>query len=96
MNTEPGRLTQEVAGNVRAVMGRERVSASRLGVLTGHSDFYIGRRIRGQVSMSLDDVEAFSRALGVPPSRLLGAFDSGTVRLPSRPVARIGTRNEAA
>lgn len=78
-----GRLSTTVAAEFRAEMARQRISALKLSTRLGQSDFYVGRRLRGQVSMSLDDVEAFAQALGVPVDRLLPL--SGVTRhLPGR------------
>lgn len=57
---------QEVAAEVRAWLGRQRRSAHSIAKELGWSDFYMSRRIRGDVAFNVADLAAVAGALGVP------------------------------
>ena len=66
-------LSETVAGEVRAEMGRSRVSASELARRLGRSHSYVWRRITGDVPFDIAELSAIAEALGVPVSRLMPA-----------------------
>lgn len=65
-------LRYQVAGNVRAELGRQRRSASWLARQTGMGQTAVSRRLIGEVPIDLDDIELFAEALNVPVARFLG------------------------
>lgn len=58
-------LTELVAGQVRAEMGRARVSGVQLAELIGKTHPYVSRRLTGKVAFDTDDLAAISEALGI-------------------------------
>ena len=62
---KPGPLARAFSGHVRMVMARDRVTAQELAEKTGLSRSYLGKRLRDEVSFTLNDVEAISSALGL-------------------------------
>lgn len=85
MAAQPHPLRVTIAEEVRAQMGRDRISAVQLGRMIGRSQSYMSRRLVGDLPFDLDDLEAIAGALDVPLSRLLGA--TGHMPPDSRPVA---------
>jgi transcriptional regulator with XRE-family HTH domain len=61
----PSPLTANVAGQVRAEMGRARLSGTQLADKIGRSHAYMSRRLTGTVAFDTDDLAAISDALGV-------------------------------
>lgn len=59
-------LAQYVAAQLRAEMARQQIPAYRLAQLMGKDETWVGRRTRNKAGITLDDLEAFARALGVP------------------------------
>ena len=55
-----------VIDEVRAAMGRRRVSASALGRITGDSQAYWSRRLTGLTPFDVDDLSKLSNVLQVP------------------------------
>lgn len=77
-----------VAGEIRAMLARRRMSAATAAVKLGWSQTYLSRRMRGEVSFSVADLLALAKLLKVkvidffpadsafrkePFSRMLGA-----------------------
>jgi len=58
-------FTELVAENVRAEMGRARVSGVQLAALIGKTHPYMSRRLTGKVAFDTDDLTAISSALGI-------------------------------
>lgn len=73
----PMRVT--IAEEVRAYMGRRRVSAVQLGRTIGKSQSYMSRRLTGETAFDIDDLEAIARALDVSIPDLLGTTGRKTV-----------------
>lgn len=61
--SESGPLAIAVAAEVRAAMGRRRVSGIQLAALTGISQNYIAKRLRDEAPFTLNDIEQICRAL---------------------------------
>lgn len=80
-------LREVVAEEVRAHMGRQRLSAVRLARNTGLSERYLSRRLSAKMPLNLDDMEALASELGVPVLRLFpdALVAERDVPLPRRP-----------
>lgn len=65
------RLTQRVAAEIRAELGRQNVTGKRLAELLGVSHSWVSYRLTGQQTIDFDDIEKIAGALGVPVSHLL-------------------------
>lgn len=85
-------LTERVAEEIRALMGRRRMTGAALARSLGRSEAWISYRLSGKQTIDLHDLEAIASALGVAPVELLPARDrrSGTTTgqysdLPDRP-----------
>jgi transcriptional regulator with XRE-family HTH domain len=61
-----GTLSERAATEVRAEMGRQRMTQSALGVVLGKSQAYVWRRVMGKVPFDLAELEKIAAALGVP------------------------------
>lgn len=66
----PSPLAREVSAHIRAVMERDQVTTQALAKATGISRTYLGKRLRDEVPLTLNDVEAISRVLGIPLPKL--------------------------
>lgn len=64
-------LTERVAEEIRAQMGRKRMSGARLAKQLGVSDMWVSYRLRGVQPIDLNDLERIADALGVPVIDLL-------------------------
>lgn len=64
------KLSEKVAAEIRAEMGRQRLTGRGLEAQLGWPHTYLTRRLRGQVSFNLDDVEVIAAALEVPVTSL--------------------------
>jgi len=51
-------------------MARDRVTTAALAEATGISRTYLGKRLRDEVPLTLNDVEAISKALGIELPKL--------------------------
>lgn len=58
-------LREQVAEEVRALLGRRQVSQQRLAEALGRSQAYVSRRTNGGVAFDLDDLEAIAAMLDV-------------------------------
>lgn len=67
----PNSLATAVTDEISAWMGRRRLSSAQVAVLLGVSGPWMWRRMRGETSWSLDDIERIAAVLNVPASRLL-------------------------
>lgn len=65
-------LLQRFAANVRRLRAKKNLSQKALAERSGVSVSYISMLERGQRSPPLETIEKLARALGVPPSTLLG------------------------
>jgi hypothetical protein len=62
---KPGPLARSFSGHVRMVMARDRITAQALAEASGLSRSYLGKRLRDEVSFTLNDVQTISEALGL-------------------------------
>ena len=67
----PDPLYSRVAAEVRAEMGRQRFSGTRLARHLKVSQAFISRRLTGQVPFDVAELEAVAEVLNVPVSRFL-------------------------
>jgi DNA-binding phage protein len=61
----PSPLAREFSAHIRAVMERDQVTVQALAKATGISRTYLGKRLRDEVPLTLNDVEAISKVLGL-------------------------------
>lgn len=59
-----GPFARAIAAQVREAMARHRISAARLAPLIDVSQSYLSKRLRDEVSLTLNDLEAICSALG--------------------------------
>jgi transcriptional regulator with XRE-family HTH domain len=67
---ESGALARAVSSEVRAAMGRHRISGMQLANLTGVSQNYIASRLRDESPFTVNDIENICKALGEDPGPL--------------------------
>ncbi len=65
-------LLTRFAGNVRRLRAKKKLSQKALADRVGCSVSYVSMLERGQRSPPLETIEKVAKALGVPPSGLLG------------------------
>lgn len=71
--TQPGSLTQRVASEIRAEMGRRQLSQADLGLVLGIHRTQISKRLRGELAFTTVELDQIAEALGISVDRLLGA-----------------------
>lgn len=71
MVTAMSNLSKNVAEEVRALLGRRRVSQAELATGLDRSPMYLSRRLSGELPLDLDEVEQISAFLGVSVDDLL-------------------------
>lgn len=59
-------LTQSVAGEVRAHLGRQRLSGRAAAFRLGWTQQYMSRRLTGAVPFDVDDLDRLAELLDVP------------------------------
>jgi transcriptional regulator with XRE-family HTH domain len=59
-------LSQTITQEIRAEMARQRLSQHALAERLGWTQGYLNRRLTADVSMSIEDLEAIARGLGIP------------------------------
>lgn len=69
--TQSRTLAGIAATEVRAEMGRQRITGAALARALEVSDMYISRRLSGDVPFDLAEIERVAAALGVPVTRFL-------------------------
>lgn len=69
---KPGQLRERTAEEIRALLGRRRISGAELARRTGMKQPYLSRRMTGELAFDLDDLEVIARELGVSVLDLLG------------------------
>lgn len=62
---------QIVAANIRAEMGRHRITQSTVAAHLGISQPSVSARLSGRTSIDVDDLFAISELIGVAPADLL-------------------------
>lgn len=65
------RLRELVAEEVRALLARRRLNGAKLAAAIDRSEMYVSRRLRGETSFDLDDLEKIAEVLDVPVGALL-------------------------
>lgn len=70
-----GNLSDYITQEIRAEMGRKRVSGAELARQLGVSEAYISRRLAG-TQLDIADLEKFARVLDVPVSRFFPPADA--------------------
>lgn len=61
----PGPLARAVSAQVRSLMAEHRITAQDLAKKAGLSRSYLGKRLRDEASLTVNDIEALCAALGV-------------------------------
>lgn len=74
--TPPRTLADVAAAEVRAEMGRQRITGAALAKSLGVSDMYLSRRLTGTVPFDLAEIERVAAALGVQVTQLLLVAES--------------------
>jgi len=69
-------LSEYTAREIRAHLGRERISVSELARRLGWSQSYLARRVDGRVAFDLNDLERITDELGI---RILDLLPVGDV-----------------
>ena len=65
-----GALVTDVAGEVRAWMGRRQRSGRNVAAELGWTEIYLSRRLTGKVPFDVADLEALADLLEIPVSAL--------------------------
>lgn len=79
-------LTERVAEEIRALLGRKRITGAALARSLGVSEAWVSYRLSGKQTIDLGDMERIAAALGVAPVELLPA----DIRRPGQPtVAKV-------
>lgn len=71
MITPVSGVAETTAREIRAELGRQRISQNELARRLRVTQNYLWRRMAGQTPFSLDDVDAIAAELGVSPSDLV-------------------------
>lgn len=69
--TTPGDATNRTADEIRAEMGRQHTSGLKLAAACGISQNYLAKRLRGEASLTFNDVEAIAAVLNIEPAAIL-------------------------
>jgi transcriptional regulator with XRE-family HTH domain len=64
-------LSDVTRANLRSIIARRGLSRQQLADLTGKNVTWIGRRLNGTYTLTLDDVETFAMALEVDHQELV-------------------------
>ena len=82
-------LSEQVAGEIRAYLGRHRISQAELARRMHVSGPWLNYRLTGKQPIDLNDLEQISIALGVKPTDLFGH------RLPTHEQVTIAAQRQA-
>ena len=66
MDTRVPPLRVTIAEEIRALVGRRQISATRLGQEIGRTQSYMSRRMTGEVPFDVDDLDAIAAYFDVP------------------------------
>ena len=66
---------QEIAGNVRAILGKHKISQTKLAAYLGMSQAALSRRLSGELAFDTDEILSIAAAFDVPISKF---FDGVT------------------
>lgn len=72
-------LREHAAEEVRALLGRRRISATELARRLGVSQTYVWRRLSGETAFDLDDLEKIAAVLNVEAVELMPRANEGRV-----------------
>jgi transcriptional regulator with XRE-family HTH domain len=61
---ESGTLARAVSAEVRAALARQRMSVRKLARAAGLTESYLGKRLRDDAPMTINDLESVCAALG--------------------------------
>jgi len=64
-----------VAGEIRAELARQGREQQELARQLGHKPSWLSRRLSGETKMSVGDLKAIARMLGVPVAQLAKPLD---------------------
>lgn len=78
----PASLTERVAEEVRAYMGRRQMTQVQLAQILGLPQSAVSSRVRGKIPFRVDELQTVAEALGIHPAVLLG----GNSPSPSGPI----------
>jgi transcriptional regulator with XRE-family HTH domain len=65
-----------VAGEIRAELGRQRLTQIELAIRLGEKRSWVARRLIGETPITVTDLARIADALGVPASTFTVALDS--------------------
>ncbi|SCL43219.1 Helix-turn-helix [Micromonospora pallida] len=68
--TQPATLTEVVLGEIRAEMGRQKMTGRAVAEAMGVTHVYVSRRLSGTVPLTLADLDRIAVALSVPVTDL--------------------------
>jgi transcriptional regulator with XRE-family HTH domain len=66
----PGQLARAFSAHVRTLKDDQGITTQALATSAGMSRNYLGKRLRDEVSFTLNDVEALCKALGIEPPKV--------------------------
>lgn len=69
----PTTLRDTVSAEVRAELGRRRMSQQALADLLGEGQWWVSKRLTNQNPFTLEDLERIAVALGLPPQHFMPA-----------------------
>jgi transcriptional regulator with XRE-family HTH domain len=74
-------LSEQVAAEIRAVMGRQDINKAELARRLGVNEMWIGRRLSGKLAIDLNDLARIASALGVVVVDLIPRSDGNSPTL---------------
>lgn len=80
----PSPLTLRVAEEVRALMGRRRVSQMQLADVLGVAQTGVSKRLRGRIPFDANEIGVLAAFFGVAPAVLVGGAPAPRTTEPSR------------
>lgn len=69
-------LQEKISDEVRAWLGRRRMSASKAASALGWTDMYMSRRLNNKIAFDLNDLEALARVLEIPVAMFFENVDT--------------------
>jgi len=85
MATTRSTLNDDVASEIRAWLGRRRLTGRQLAARIGASQTWVATRVRGEQEMTLADLERIAEGIGVDVYDLLPARGGRSVNYASSP-----------
>jgi transcriptional regulator with XRE-family HTH domain len=67
----PTPIAQSVAAELRAEIARQSLTQQELAERLGERQWWVSRRVTGEVSVTAEDLVRFAAALGVPAAQFL-------------------------